>query len=114
MVLSMANHKVTIARGNEMAFQARCRCRNQSNVFQFQWEAEDWERGHLALVERVKAYLGGKNPSLKNQRDWYFLMESGPDIPEKERELWHQLRTELDRRLNAYSAEEQSMFEFDL
>lgn len=99
----MANHRYDIHEvedGFETGFKAACLCRATSNTQMHRWQAEDWGRDHLALVERVKAQLAPRTVSLARQRDYFREMSNKPDVPEGERRLWAALADELDHRLN--------------
>jgi len=63
-------------------------------------EIEDEFRKHIAEVQRARAALGRRNPSLKSERDWYRDQANNHTLPVREREMWKQLADELDHRLN--------------
>lgn len=92
------NHQTRIIGAGE-TWQAKCSCRKQSKVLTSRTDAKEWERTHLHEVERAKAHLVNRNPSLETTHKWYLEKEQDPEVTEHDRVLWRQLRTELEHRL---------------
>lgn len=100
---SLVSHKITRLRyGDKPPYLhgGRCKCGGFSGKVEHEWAVDDWWRVHLSYVEKVKAYLGTRTPTLTAQRDYYRLMSEDQSVPEKERDLWKQLAEELDHRVN--------------
>jgi hypothetical protein len=95
----MAGHVVKIITDQDGMFVARCACRQISKRVPMRWQAEDWEREHLDYIEKVKAHLGTRTPSLKSQRDYYRSKAEDPSVSAAEREQWAMLADGLDRRV---------------
>lgn len=100
----MANHRFDIhelsTHDGPVGYKAICLCRAASDTMRHRWEAEDWGRAHLVVVERVKAHLSRGAVSLLRARDYYRQMEADNSKPWAERELWKALADELEHRLN--------------
>lgn len=92
----MSGHTTTIA-GADGAWQGRCSCKTRSPVFDHRWEADDWNRTHRDIVDRVRVHLA-RAPSLKDQYDWYIKQADRADDT-KHRLLWLMLADELAHRL---------------
>lgn len=95
----MTNHKVLV-HSLEDGYKAICSCRAASNTEEMFWQAEDWSRDHLAVVERVKAHLAPKNISLEKQRDYFREQANNEANSPGDRRLWAALADELDLRCN--------------
>jgi hypothetical protein len=94
----MSGHKTTIA-GADDAWQGRCSCRMRSPVYDHRWEADDWNRNHLAIVDRVRTHLA-RSPSLRDQYAWFSRQAEQAADPE-DRRLWGMLAEELGHRLGS-------------
>lgn len=93
----MNNHIPKIV-GNDGAWQAKCTCRMRSPVYEQRWEADDWNRTHMQAVDRARAHLRDRAPSLKDQRDWY-RKQAARATDETIRKQWLVLADGLDHRL---------------
>lgn len=112
----MSNHKIAYVE-DKGRHHGRCSCRFQTKVFLHKWQAEDEVREHLALVDRVRAYLETKNPTVKSQHDYYRERADDPDETPENRRLWQQLADELEPRVKArkgeVAADDEPMFEME-
>lgn len=81
--------------------KASCKCPWESDRLPSQQEAEDAYLAHLKDVERIRAGLGTKTPSMKSQAAYYRQKADDPQTPEKDRPIWEQLAGELERRLGS-------------
>lgn len=90
----MSNHKIVFL-GLADRMQARCSCKQKSLIGDRGF-VEAWVYSHLQEIERVRAHLGPRSPSLKSQRDWFLAQADNTDNPPEDRALWQQLATELD------------------
>jgi hypothetical protein len=97
----MSNHKISHHRSERepVQFQARCSCRKNSGWHEHPWQAEDWERAHLAEVARIRSHLEGRNPSLESQRAYYLAKATEPGVSDSYRAMWQQLADEVGHRL---------------
>jgi len=93
----MSNHRTTIV-GSEGAWQAKCSCKTHSAITPHRWEAEDWNLSHLRAVDRARAHLQPRTPSLKDQRDWYLKQAALATEPSLKRQ-WQMLADSLDHRI---------------
>lgn len=93
----MGNHDLTTYKSKNQWMSA-CTCGAHSEHVERRWQAEDWETSHLMLVARVRAHLGGRSPSLKDQRDWYRKQAAAAET-DHDRHLWEILATGLAHRL---------------
>jgi hypothetical protein len=109
------NHKVTIfTRDWDDLVKPKCACRHESLKWITRGDAQEWEFHHLQQVERAKAALSNREPSMKNQRDHYRRMELDPETSEHDRNLWRIMREELDHRLNdQHPVEQEPLFEIE-
>lgn len=113
----MAEHRITYLNLNPpFLCGARCQCgwtAERSTTWQ---KIEDQIMKHDVMVQRVRAQLGSKRPSLRSQRDYYRDMANDTDNPAHERELWGKLADELDQRLNdqAPPSGDQETLPFDM
>lgn len=80
-------------------YQARCNCGWTSDRQATKQAVDDQIMKHEAQVQRVRAQLGTRRPSLKSQRDYYQQMADDHTNPSGERELWQGLADELSDRL---------------
>lgn len=94
----MSNHKTRIV-GSYEAWQGKCSCKAKSSVSKYRWEAEDWISTHLTQVQQARVHLMSRNPSLKDQRNWYQKQADRTDLSPEEREQWQQMATALDHRI---------------
>lgn len=101
----MSNHTFKYIEDGATKHYARCSCRFQTKSHQHRWQVEDEVREHLTLIERVKSYLGTKNPTLKSQRDYYLERAEDPDETPANRRLWLQLAEELTPRVKPTKGE---------
>ena len=93
----MSTHKIHYA-GLDPHLQARCSCTKKSEVGS-RADVDAWYYAHLAEVERIRAHLGSRNPSLKTQYAWFVKQADDPDNDPGDRALWRQLAEELERFL---------------
>lgn len=89
----MTNHKVHYA-GLDPHLQARCSCGKRSAIAS-RAETDGWYYAHLQEVERIRAYLGTRNPSLKSQHAWFVIQAENTDNDPEDRVLWRQLADEI-------------------
>ncbi len=99
----MSGHQTTIA-GADDAWQGRCSCNTRSPVYGHRWEADDWNRAHLEIVDRVRVHLA-RSPSLKDQYAWFIHM-AGKSTDPRDKQLWLMLADELAHRLGTPHQEE--------
>lgn len=90
----MSNHRITIV-GDRLQCMARCSCKKQSPMTN-RANVEEWIFTHHQDIERIRARLGGRSPSLTNQRDWFRQQAEDPSNPAEDRRLWKQLADEVD------------------
>lgn len=104
----MSNHKIkwNFTEKPEQHW-ARCQCGWTSGKKATRQPVEDGVIEHHAFVDRVRAYLGTKTPSLKQQASYYRMMANDSNTPSGDRPLWDQLARELEHRLNATGKEDQ-------
>ena len=93
----MSNHRVTYIGALDRC-QARCSCEKRSEIGS-RGDVEEWHFRHTQEVERIRAHLGSRNPSLKSQRDWFVLQAENTDNSYDDRTLWRQLAEEVDRHI---------------
>jgi hypothetical protein len=94
---AVSNHKTKYVRyGDE--FRAECSCRQNSKLGTRQ-EAEDWLFKHREQVQRARAHLRHRIPSITQQYNYYRQQEQNPHQGESDRRLWKQLADELEPRL---------------
>lgn len=98
----MGNHKITWHRleGGIAKHAAVCRCGWRSSKQTVLQVVEDEVLKHGEEVERLRAWLGTRTPSLKAQYDYYKEKAEDPSESESARALWKQLAQELSVRLN--------------
>lgn len=106
----MSNHRVTII-GSTDRCQARCSCKQKSPIGD-RGIAEGWWYAHRVEVERIRAHLGTRNPSLKSQRDWFVKQAEDTENDPDDRALWRQLAEEIDRFVarKAPAMQQESLF----
>lgn len=104
----MSNHTL-ITNQIEGSWRCWCECGSRSHPCTEKWEAEDWGTLHLREVDRVRAHLRDRNPSLLDQARWYRKQADTARDP-GERRLWAMLATGLEHRLG-HKTEEQPLFE---
>jgi len=97
----MGQHTVTYhdLQGGLFKYQAACRCGWRSEKRVSRQQVEDEVMNHHVHIERVKAHLGGRTPSLQSQYDYYRERAEDPKEDETARRLWKQLADELGHRL---------------
>jgi len=93
----MSNHHVHYA-GLDPHLQARCSCAKRSAIGT-RSEVDDWFREHVHEVQRIRAHLGSRNPSLKTQYAWFVKQAEDTDNDPDDRALWRQLAEEMERFL---------------
>lgn len=108
----MSHHKFNRFNHNDGTFSSRCSCGHYTGFKETRQEREDAEIKHHDNVERIRAHLSTRDPSLVQQRDYYRLM-SVEDPEESNRRLWQQLADELDRRLGGTPASEDVPLSFE-
>jgi hypothetical protein len=104
----MSNHDLTFNHING-AWHCSCLCTNHSGPCVEKWQAEDWGTTHLREVERVRAHLRSRTPSLLDQARWYREQAATASNP-KDRNLWVMLATGIENRLG-HKVDEQPLFE---
>ena len=110
----MSSHKFT----DEMLtsfppkYQSRCRCGFVTKQHRHEWQVSDEKRAHLAFIERVKTYLNKRDPSVKNQYDYYSERANDPEETPANRALWQQLADELRPRVpdKSKNGEQETLF----
>ena len=91
-------HKTRVVQvGVEWA--GRCSCKARGEAGSLRSEAEDWGAWHLREVQRARAHLSGRAPSLRDQYDYYRRMQDDPDTPPGDRAQWKVLADGLEHRL---------------
>lgn len=93
----MTNHRVTIV-GSTQQCQARCSCKKKSPVGD-RGLVEAWWYSHQQDVERIRAHLGSRTPSLKTQYEWFVKQAENTDNEYDDRVLWRQLADEIERHI---------------
>lgn len=96
--MSVTNHKFTVI-GNTDRCQARCACKQKSPIGN-RGDAESWMYAHLQEIERTRARLGTRTPTLKTQHAWFVQQAENTDNEYDDRVLWRQLADETERHLN--------------
>jgi hypothetical protein len=106
----MSNHRTTII-GSDARCQARCSCKKQSPVGP-RGDVDEWIHRHNEEIQRIRAHLGGRSPSLKKQHEWFIKQAEDPENAPADRELWRQLADEIERHLarNAPLVQEETLF----
>jgi hypothetical protein len=87
-------------------WMGQCACRAHSGKREAHWEAEDWGIAHIADVQRVRAHLRERAPTLRDQYAYYRERENDPHTPESERRWWKVLADGLEHRLGLPHTEE--------
>ena len=93
----MGNHNIRFVLIGDQ-WQARCSCDKRSALGD-RGDAEAWDFGHRQEIERIRAQLGTRTPSLKSQRDWFLQQANNEENPHEDRALWRQMADELERFL---------------
>lgn len=88
--------------------QARCTCKQRSKVGT-RSDVEAWQFEHLALVQRIRAHLGTRNPTLKSTAAWFEAQAMDENLDPDDRRLWRQLAEET----GAYLARKTALLEQD-
>lgn len=78
----------------------RCACGWSPGKFATRQLVEDEVFKHQRDVERIKAHLVSREPSLRASRDHYRQMEADPSVSASDRVLWGRLADEIEHRLN--------------
>jgi len=94
----LSNHKITHYEV-EGGRRARCRCGFQTLKYEHQWQVDDEVEKHHAKIERVRAYLETRNPTVKSQYQFFSEKADDPDETPENRALWRQLADELAPRV---------------
>lgn len=92
-----SNHKVKISKYGPDQFIGKCACRLSSGPRDWRKEVEDWHFAHMKDVERARAGLSTKTPTLKSQHAHFVAMSKTGSA--SDRLLWQQLADELAPRL---------------
>jgi len=103
----MTNHRVHFA-GLGDTLQARCSCKQKSPIGT-RSDVEAWKYEHEQMVQRVRAHLGTRNPTLKTTAAWFEAQAANPDVDPEDRVLWKQLAEET----GAYIARKSTLMEQD-
>jgi hypothetical protein len=82
--------------GDGVQCQARCSCKARSPLSD-RGGAMAWFYAHQQEINKIRAHLGSRTPTLANQRDWFRHKADDPDTPYEDRQLWRQLADEVDR-----------------
>jgi hypothetical protein len=98
----VSNHRVHYA-GLDPNLQARCSCKKRSEIGS-RSTVEDWFISHLQEIERIRAHLGSRTPSLRSQWAWFQAQAEDETNDPEDRALWGQLADELDRFISARGA----------
>lgn len=106
----MARHSQEIISTPAGQFRLVCECKAASEWMALRSEAEDWGVWHLREVERAKAHLHTRLPSLRETYAYYRRMESDPGNRPADRDLWRALADGIEHRLGA-EKQTDSMFE---
>ena len=93
----MTNHRRTII-GDQTRCQARCSCKQKSPIGD-RGEVEAWWYAHTQEVERVRAHLSSRTPTLKSQHAWFVQQAENADNDYDDRVLWRQLADEVERHI---------------
>lgn len=111
----MTNHATNIvaSRVQPIQYRAFCSCLMNSGWFNFRWQAEDWIRVHDELVNRVRAHLRNRTPSIRDQFNWYTKQSEDENNSAEERALWHQLAEEIRYRLSGTTDQDALPFEVE-
>lgn len=107
----MGNHRVHYA-GLHPNLQARCSCGKKSPIGS-RADCDAWCFAHNREVERIRAYLGTRNPTLKSQHAWFCQQADDDDNDPDDRALWRQLADELGAFIehkNAPPLEQDALF----
>lgn len=83
----------------DTGYAGRCTCKAKGPTRLSLTDAEDWGYQHLRDVERTRAHLRERAPSLRDQYDYYRQMQNNPDTPVREREQWKMLADGIQHRL---------------
>lgn len=84
----------------------RCTCKAKGPSTPAYSAAEDWGYRHLVDVERTRAHLRDRAPSIKDQYDYYRQMEHDSATVPHEAALWKILADGLEHRLGLPHTEE--------
>ena len=98
----MSNHSVRLVLIGDH-WQARCSCKKRS-LLGDRGDAEAWEYAHHQEIERIRAQLGSRTPSLKSQREWFLQQADNEDNSSEDRALWKQMADELEHFLRNRAA----------
>ena len=96
--MGVTNHKFRMV-GTSEHCQAICRCKQKSPIGNL-GDVEGWKYAHLQDIERARARLGTRDPSLKTQLAWFKTQADNADNEYDDRLLWRQLADETERHLN--------------
>ena len=91
-------HKVEIVRSMGK-WLGICECKAHSEPEPRKIDIEDWVAWHHREVQRARAHLRGRAPSLSDQYDYYRRMETDPATPARERAQWKILADGLEHRI---------------
>jgi|SRR5262245_27551973 len=80
-------------------FRAICTCGATSGPRFAKAEAHEWEDQHRKLVERARAHLRDRAPSLKDQHHYYRERAADPHETPANRALWQMLADGLASRI---------------
>lgn len=98
--MSGERHKMTYMSFDNDRHKARCTaCGWSSFELPTSQAVQDAVRKHREDVERIKAHLGNRNPSLESQADYYREMADNASLDKEQRDQWKALADEIDRRL---------------
>lgn len=103
----MSNHRIHYA-GFEPNLQARCSCGKRSAIGS-RADCDQWQYEHLGEIQRIRAHLGTRNPTLKSTAAWFASQAADADLPNDERDMWQRLADEA----GAYIARKNALLEQD-
>lgn len=107
-------HKFKREQAKDGGTFSRCTCGQYVSPKAHMWQVEDAENLHLENVQRAMAALSRREPTLKNQRDYYLQMAVAEEVSEADRRMWQQLADEISRRIGDGSqCESETLFQME-
>lgn len=92
-------HRPQVVAVNAWEWRCICNCKTGSPHFPSRQLAEDWQFKHLRLADQAMVHLRSRNPSIKDQFDYYTTMARDSRESAENRRLWQQLADGLHSRL---------------
>jgi len=102
-------HSTSIVRVGD-SFRGSCACRTKGPVVANRWEADDWNRGHLADIERVRLHLNTQ-PSLPRAAQLYREAAAREDVTPENAALFIQMAEEIEHRVGGVPTEQLQLFD---